>query len=277
MFDVKPSTIRVNGYDMPYVEAGQGDAVVLVHGSLCDFRYWTLQMPAFAARFRTISLSLRHYYPERWNGQGDDFNIRQHMEDVVAFIDAMKLAPAHIVGHSRGGHVAFRIAQNYPDRVRKLVLAEPGGALAPDLSPQADEVNKRFEPGSFQTHAEARIRAGDIDGGLQIFLDAVSGLGAWERTPELAKQFTRDNAMTLLGQIREAREPFSRAAAEAIKAPTLLVLGGLSPPMFGQIIDALASAIPNAQRVTIADATHTMNVIKPAAYNEAVLRFLATG
>jgi pimeloyl-ACP methyl ester carboxylesterase len=52
------------------------------------------------------------------------------------------------------------------------------------------------------------------------------------------------------------------------------VLGGSSPPMFGQIIDALASTIANAQRVTIADATHTMNVIKPAAYNKAVLRFL---
>jgi pimeloyl-ACP methyl ester carboxylesterase len=248
--------------------------MVLVHGSLCDYRYWTLQMPAFSAAFRTMSVSLRHYYPERWDGQGDDFNIRQHMQDVVAFIDAMNLAPAHVVGHSRGGHIAFRIAQNYPDRVRKLVLSEPGGALEPVLSPNAEDVNRRFEPGSFQTQAVERIRAGDVDGGLQIFVDAVSGPGAWERTPPLAKQFTRDNAMTLIGQIREAREPFTREAAEAIRAPTLLVLGGLSPPMFGQINEALAAAIPNAQRVTIADATHTMNVIRPAAYNEAVLGFL---
>jgi pimeloyl-ACP methyl ester carboxylesterase len=102
----------------------------------------------------------------------------------------------------------------------------------------------------------------------------VSGPGAWERTPEVAKQFTRDNAMTLLGQIREAREPFTREAAQAIRAATLLVLGGLNPPMFGQINEALAAAIPNAQRVTIPGATHVMNVIKPAAYNEAVLSFL---
>ncbi|MBV9394269.1 MAG: alpha/beta hydrolase [Methylobacteriaceae bacterium] len=272
MSDVK--TIRVNDYDTAYVEAGKGEPLVLVHGSLCDYRYWTLQLPAFSAAFRTISVSLRHYYPERWDGQGDDFSITQHMRDVVALIDALGIAPAHVVGHSRGGHIAFRIAQNYPDRVRKLVLSEPGGALDPNLSPHAAEVNKRFEPGSFQTQAEARIRAGDIDGGLQIFVDAVSGPGAWERTPPLAKQFTRDNAITLLGQIHETREPFRREAAQAIKAPTLLVLGGLSPPMFGLIIDALAAAIPKAQCVTIADATHTMNVIKPAAYNEAVLNFL---
>jgi pimeloyl-ACP methyl ester carboxylesterase len=272
MSDVK--RIRVNGTDMAYVEAGQGEPLVLIHGSLCDYRYWTLQMPAFSAAFRTISVSLRHYYPERWNGEGEDFGIGQHMRDVVALMDALDIAPAHVVGHSRGGHIAFRIAQNYPDRVRKLVLSEPGGALEAGLSPHAAEVSKRFEPGSFQTQAEARIRAGDIDGGLQIFVDAVSGPGAWQRTPEIGKQFTRDNAMTLLGQIHETREPFTRAAAEAVKAPTLLVLGGSSPPMFGQINEALASAIPNAQRVTIADATHTMNVIRPAAYNEAVLKFL---
>jgi pimeloyl-ACP methyl ester carboxylesterase len=272
MSDVK--RISVNGYDMTYVEAGEGEPLVLVHGSLCDYRYWTLQMPAFSAAFRTISVSLRHSYPECWNGEGDDFNIPQHMKDVVALIDALKIAPAHVVGHSRGGHIAFRIAQHYPDRVRKLVLSEPGGGLDPGLSPHAEEVSKRFEPGSFQTQAVERIRAGDIDGGLHIFVDAVSGPGAWERTPEIAKQFTRDNAMTLLGQIHETREPFTREAAQAINAPTLLVLGGLSPPMFGQINEALASAIPNAQRVTIADATHTMNVIKPAAYNEAVVNFL---
>jgi pimeloyl-ACP methyl ester carboxylesterase len=272
MSDVK--TIPVNGTGMAYVEAGSGEPIVLVHGSLCDYRYWTLQMPAFSAAFRTISVSLRHFYPERWDGKGDDFSIRQHMEDVVAFIDALDIAPAHVVGHSRGGHIAFRIAQNYSGRVRKLVLSEPGGALDPDLSAQAEEVNKGFAPGSFQTQAEARIRAGDIDGGLQIFVDAVSGPGAWERTPEIAKQFTRDNAMTLLGQIHETREPFTRAAAQAIKAPTLLVLGGASPPMFGHINEALVAAIPDARRVTIPDATHTMNVIKPAAYNEAVLAFL---
>jgi esterase len=247
---------------------------VLVHGSLCDYRYWALQMPAFSAAFRTISVSLRHYYPERWDGQGDDFNITQHMQDVVGFIDALKIAPAHVVGHSRGGHIAFRIAQNYPDRVRKLVLSEPGGAVEEALSPHAEEVNKHFAPGSFQTQAVERIRAGDIDGGLQIFTDAVSGPGAWARTPEIAKQFTRDNAMTLLGQIHETREPFTRQAARALKTPTLLVLGGLSPPMFGHINEALAAAIPNAQRVMIPGATHIMNVIKPAAYNEAVLGFL---
>jgi pimeloyl-ACP methyl ester carboxylesterase len=165
-------------------------------------------------------------------------------------------------------------AQHYPDSVRKLVLSEPGDALDPDLSPYGAEVNKRFEPGSFQTQAEGahpRRRYRWWLAHLCRCGERAGRVGAHARN---RKQFTRDNAMTLLGQIHETREPFTREAAQAIKAPTLLVLGGLSPTMFGQINEALASAIPNAQRVTIADATHTMNVIKPAAYNEAVVNFL---
>lgn len=274
MSDAAVKTLAVNGFDMAYVEAGRGDPLVLIHGSLSDYRYWTLQMKAFAASFRTIAVSLRHYHPERWDGRGDDFNIPTHVADMAAFLQGMGIAPAHIVGHSRGGHVAFRLAQRHPALVRRLVLSEPGGAVSPDMSAQAAEINRRFAPGSFQSQAVERIRAGDVDGGLRIFLDAVSGQGAWDRTPALAQQFTRDNAMTLLGQIREEREPFSRDAAQAIRAETLLVLGELSPPMFGQIVEALLCYIPNSRHVVIPGATHTMNVAKPALYNEAVLDFL---
>ena len=274
MSDPVLKTVRANGTDVTYAEAGTGEPVVLVHGSLSDYRYWTLQMRPLAARFRVIAPSLRHYYPEKWDGVGDDFNIDQHRKDVVALIDALGVGPAHVVGHSRGGHIAFRIAQHHPDHVRRLVLSEPGGGLDPDLSPLAAEVNRRFEPGSFQTQAEALIRAGDVDGGLRIFLDAVSGPGSWDRTPPIAQQFTRDNATTLLGQIHETRQPFSRDAAAAIRAKTLLVLGGDSPPMFGQIIDALMSAIADSQKIVIPGASHTMNVTKPALYNQAVLDFL---
>jgi pimeloyl-ACP methyl ester carboxylesterase len=155
--------------------------------------------------------------------------------------------------------------------VRKLVLSETGDALDLDLSPYAAEVNKRFKPGSFQTQAEGahpRRRYRWWLAHLCRCGERAGRVGAHARNRQAIHARQCDDAA------HETREPFTREAAQAINAPTLLVLGGLSPPMFGQINEALASAIPNAQRVTIADATHTMNVIKPAAYNEAVVNFL---
>jgi pimeloyl-ACP methyl ester carboxylesterase len=230
--------LRANGHDMAYVEQGKGPPLLLLHGAMCDHRYWAPQMEAFSRRYRVIAVSLRHFWPERWDGVGDDFTIRQHTEDVAVFVVALGAGPVHLVGHSRGGHVAFRVAQHFPDRVRALVLAEPGGTLdaSLDTKPPRPDV-----PAGLDTFGQAaeRIRSGDIEGGLALFVDTVSGPGAWEALTERAKGVMRDNAYTLLGQVREHRPPFSRADAEAIKAPTLLVGAERSPRVYACILEAL--------------------------------------
>jgi len=65
---------EVNGYDMAYQEAGSGPHIVLVHGALTDYRIWNTLVPAFAKRFHVIAVSLRHYYPEKWDGTGKPSN-----------------------------------------------------------------------------------------------------------------------------------------------------------------------------------------------------------
>ncbi len=93
------TSLDVNEYDMTYVEAGAGEAVVFVHGSLQDQRYWAPQMGPFGQRFRAIAPSLRHYWPERWDGQGGGFTIDQHVKDVAGFITARGAGQIRLVGH----------------------------------------------------------------------------------------------------------------------------------------------------------------------------------
>ena len=86
----------------------------------------------------------------------------------------------------------------------------------------------------------------------------------------------RDNAATLLGQIREQRAPFARADAEAIRAPTLLMAGERSPASFHHILDGLEIAIRDVRRVVIPNASHSSNLDNPRTFERAVLAFLAT-
>jgi pimeloyl-ACP methyl ester carboxylesterase len=267
--------LRVNGHDMAYVEQGEGAPLLLLHGAMCDHRYWAPQMEAFGHRYRVIAVSLRHFWPERWDGVGDDFTIQQHTEDVAAFVMALGAEPVHLAGHSRGGHVAFRVAQHFPDRVRALVLAEPGGTLdaSLDTAPPQPDV-----PAGLDTFGQAAecIRNGGIDAGLALFVDTVSGPGGWQALTERAKGVMRDNAYTLLGQVREQRPPFSRTDAEAIRAPTLLVGAERSPPVYARILDALERCIRDVRRVTIPGTSHPMSHGNPEAFNGAVLDFLAS-
>src|SRR5690348_8540541 len=57
------STATVNGVDLAYVEQGQGEPVLFVHGGVGDYRAWDQQMNAFGAGYRAIALSCRGYWP----------------------------------------------------------------------------------------------------------------------------------------------------------------------------------------------------------------------
>jgi pimeloyl-ACP methyl ester carboxylesterase len=266
--------LRVNGYDMAYLELGKGAPLVCVHGTLGDFRTWYPVLGPLSAKHRVIAVSLRHFFPGHWNGVGDDYRMAQHVADVIGFIEQLSPRPVDLMGHSRGGHVAFRVAQQRPDLLRKLILAEPGGSLDASLDPD-------FKPGPPSEQAKRilaaaeMVKAGDIDGGLQSFVDGIDGEGTWRRLPAAPKQQLRDNAFTLVGQIHEARKPYGKADALSIKTPVLLIGGADTKGSLSVIWRVLAEHIAGARTATIAGARHWMFEHDPEGYCRAVLEFLA--
>ena len=88
---------RVNGYDMAYIELGEGRPLVCVHGTLGDFRVWSPVSGPLSRRCRVFALSLRHFFPEPWEGGGSDFTIAQHVADVIGFIEGLRGKPAACV------------------------------------------------------------------------------------------------------------------------------------------------------------------------------------
>ncbi|WP_424814088.1 alpha/beta fold hydrolase [Roseococcus sp. YIM B11640] len=263
-------SFEVDGYPISYAEAGIGEPLVMIHGTLGDQRSFAPQMEAFAAKYRVLSLSMRHTWPGNWQ-EGGNFTIARHVEDVAGFIRGMGLGKVRLLGHSRGGHISFRIGEKYPELVRALVLAEPGGELDETLGgvPASGQ-----QAANFATAAQ-KIAAGDIEGGLSEVAERTGGPGAWGRRAEHRKAINRDNARTLLGQMHEDRKPYTRAAAEAVDIPTLLIGGEKSQPSFGKIMDALERTMPRTERVTVPNGTHGLNHDNPEFFNKAVLDFLA--
>ena len=88
------------------------------------------------------------------------------------------------------------------------------------------------------------IAAGDVDGGLKFFFEAIEGPGAWARLPAMPKQQLRDNAYTLIGQVRDGRPPFSKADAEAIGMPTLFIGGARTKGSLPHVLHTLAAHVP---------------------------------
>lgn len=266
-------SLHVNGTDIAYLEVGRGPTLVCVHGSLCDFRIWSPVLGPLSKRHRVIALSLRHFFPAQWDGSGDTYSIAQHVADVIAFIDALDTGPVDLLGHSRGGHIAFRVAQQRPDLLRRLILAEPGGELDASLDPDATGGPSRFA--AIAAAAAEKIKAGDIEGGLITFVDTVEAPGVWRRKSAMSQQPLRDNATTLIGQTHDNRLPFSKADAEAIRMPTLFIGGSSTHGSLPRVLHALAAHVPDARTAMIDGAAHMMFEQAPARFCEIALEFLA--
>ncbi len=270
-------TARVDGYDLHYTELGSGIPLVLVHGSLGDQRWWCEHMAPLACHYRVISVSLRHCWPERWDGNGDDFNANRQALDISELIQVLKLGPVHLLGLSRGGYIAYRVAVEHPELIRRLILAEPSGPVDPSLFEGLPPSDTQVMPlGQLFADVAENIRNGRIDEGLAPAVAAIDGSPtAWQDRPEWMRQIMRDNARTMLGQFRETRAPFTRVEAQSIQAPTLLLKGEHSPRSFHRIVDGFLAALPYGRQAVIPNAYHAMNIDNPSAFTREVLAFLA--
>jgi esterase len=227
-------------------------------------------MGPLSKHHRVIAVSLRHFFPEHWDGVGDGYRMAQHVADMIAFIEQIDPTPIDLMGHSRGAHIAFRVAQQRPELLRRMVLAEPGGDLDHSLDPSPPvSVAGRI------TASAEQIKTGDIDGGIRHFVDGIDGDGAWARWPAAAKQPLRDNAMTMVGQVDEGRKPYTKADAESIRTPTLFIGGADTKGGLAENHRALAPYVAGARTAMIANARHWMFDQTPQEYAAVVSDFLA--
>ena len=267
--------LRINDYDMHYLEVGQGSPVVCVHGSLSDFRTWNPILKPLSISHRVIAPSLRHFFPEHWDGKRGKFTIAQHVDDLIGFIEALALGPVDLIGHSRGGHIGFRLASQRPDLIRKLVLAEPGGTLEDSLiPPDAQASGPAAGSRAHVEEASVKIAAGDLEGGLRAFVDAINRPGSWDALSPYDRQQRIDNVYTLLAQVDEGRQPFTRAQAQALSVPTMFIGGAETGGMLAVIVRVLSELVPGAQCVMIPQAGHSMIRQQPARFCDAVMPFL---
>lgn len=260
--------VEVNGYPMAYSEAGSGPTVVLVHGVMCDYRCLSDQQRVLADEFRVVSVSMRHFYPQDWDGSGDTFSAAQHAKDLAAFIEKMN-PPVRLVGHSYGGLVAADVARARPELIVKLVLAEGStDGLLPLPSEEQLAGRKKFAE-----QTENALKTRGADAGLEYAVDTLNGKGAWSRYPAPVQSFHRDNAWTIVAGIKDTSPRATCAEFGSLKMPVLLITGQNTSPRYKQIVAAQVKCLPRATTVVIPNAGHAM-MMNPTAFNSALQGFL---
>jgi pimeloyl-ACP methyl ester carboxylesterase len=231
-----------DGISIRYLELGEGDPVVLLHGfALSAEVNWRLTglLDSLPQEYRMLALDQRGHGRSEKPHDPESYGL-QFVEDVVRLLDELEIEKAHIVGYSMGGGIALRLAADHPDRVRSIVIGgagwvPPGTPLPPGLQEWPARIERIPSP---------EIRA---------FLDG-------------------NDARALAAVLKAGSEldPTS-ASVSAIDVPMLAVIG--EEDFARPAVDALVGVKPDVEVAVLVEKNHA-TAIFDAELGQAVLEFL---
>ncbi len=255
----------VNGTRLWFDDTGTGLPLVLVHGSSLDAQMWDDQVEPFATRHRVIRYDVRGF------GKSDPPTAvpYRHEDDLKGLLDLLGIDQAVIVGLSAGARWAVDFALAHPALVSGLGLADPSVSGFPwttDLKALDAEFAQTYEHGGVEAARRLTL-------GLPVFATA-------RAYPEVARRLERIIASYSGWHWRHddpvvAPSPTAYERLEAIRVPTLIIVGELELAEFRDVAGVLATRIPGARSRTLPGVGHLTNMQAPDAFNQAVLDFLA--
>jgi pimeloyl-ACP methyl ester carboxylesterase len=252
--------IELPGVHLWYIDSdGDGVPVVFMHAASGTCESWAPQLPAFtAAGYRCITYDRRGWGRSRPDPTGEQPGSAS--DDLHRLVGHLGLDRFHMAATAAGGIGALDYALAHPRRVRSLVVADSIGGVQ---DPEYLEVQHRLRPPEIQALPwELRELSAGYRGmnpeGTQRWI-------AIERT-------SRQEGVQ--GPAQQLREPMTFARLEALRVPTLVLVGEadlVSPPA---LMRMLAAHIPNCQFGTVPEAGHAAHWEQPEIWNRLALEFI---
>lgn len=242
------SYVDAAGLNTYYEVRGNGDPVVMLHGGFATIESWDAQAAALSARYRV-------FLPERrGHGRMPDvegpLTYENMASDTAAFIEALGIGPAHLIGWSDGGSVALYVALRRPDLVRKVICMGAAAwfdGLTAKTQAEAQHLSLEFFPPSLiEAH---RSLSPDGPDHLPIFFEKIKVL--WRSEPNMTPDELRQ-----------------------ITAPTLVMLGD-DDVLTIEHAATMAATLPDAQLAVVPGTDHGLMYEKPDLVGRLFLDFLA--
>lgn len=123
-------TIVANGIRTNYIEAGEGEPLVLIHGSgpgVTAFANWNGVIPRLSERFHVYAPDMVGFGYTEVPAGVTDFTLDFWVAHIIGFLDALGIEKARFIGNSYGGALSLAVAARHPDRVERFVLMGAAG------------------------------------------------------------------------------------------------------------------------------------------------------
>jgi pimeloyl-ACP methyl ester carboxylesterase len=124
--------VLVRGYNIHYVEGGEGPPVLLIPGAFTTYRTWNRVLPALSLQNRFLAVDYVGVGDSDKPEMGFDYTIEEQADVMAEMVLALGLSRVNVVGASYGGAVALNLAARYPHLVGKVVCIEGGALITPE-------------------------------------------------------------------------------------------------------------------------------------------------
>ena len=245
-------TFRHGDVDIAFLDEGEGDPIVLVHGFASN-KETNWVMPGWTATLRrdgrrVIALDNRGHGASTKLYDPAAYHSATMAGDVGALIDHLGLGRADVMGYSMGARIAAFLALRQPDKVRSIVLGGLGAHLVEGV-------------GLPETIAEA-LEAPS----LAVVADTQ------ERVFRAFAEQTRSDLNALAACIRGSRQTLTRAEVGQIGVPALVAVG--TRDMIAGSAEGVARLLPKGHTLAIPGRDH-MQAVGDRVFKDGVLAFLA--
>jgi pimeloyl-ACP methyl ester carboxylesterase len=273
----KLKTLEINDYTINYLDIGKGDPVVLVHGTVGDYRVWGEQMDAFTKNHRVIAFSRRFAYPNKQViNDSTDYSVTAHAKDLTQFIKTLNIGAVHLVGHSYGAFTSLITALEHPELVKSLTLGEPPVMSLLQNVPDGGAIGHDFVTNVFIPTAEAFKNNNDKKA-VELFIGGVLADSLYfSQAPQQQKDIMMDNLLELKAVVSTENllPPLVCDDIKTLKMPVLLIKGDRSPKILTVIIDELDSCLDNNVLAILPNSSHGLEFQNPIEFNKIVLDFI---
>ncbi len=276
--------VVVGGYNVHYVEAGEGEPVFLISGAFSTYRNWNRMIPYLSKHYKLYCIDYLGTGDSDKPVSGFGYTIEEQADLMVKMMEVLEISKVHIVGVSYGGAIAQNLAARYPEKVDKIVSIEGNGINGNrhqkiSYGPMADFLR-------FSLIGEMAV--GVIQSGLadQFVTKAVMGK-AWYDLPETEKReverivsqnnrtASRSSWFHICRTLKTSRD-FTEEAKK-ISTPMLYLYGGNSDyyKMAKGNADFFKTYLADVTIVRFDDGIHDLELQKPEDVANLVLEFLS--
>lgn len=263
--------VKLNDVDIYYEVHGRGQPFLFFSETACSGEIWQLHQ---VAEFAKDHMVIIHDY--RGTGRSSkpsiDYTTRMFCDDAVAVLDHLKVKDAIVLGHSMGGRVAQLLALEYPERVKKLILASTGASFPGGAGLPLQMCKEMIEWGYEKYVREHTIQVGFTDEFVKsqperleaFFKVRLANLGPVEfYLRHVLSRQGHDSS----GRLKDIRMPTLVLVGENEGDPKVVMTHRMSS-------DILAQGIPNAKFVMLPKQKHNYFVCDAETVHRVIRDFL---